>query len=412
MMHLEKKDNCWIEKDKKIMNRTNCSLSVIVPVYNAESTLRLCMESILNQSYKDFEVILVDDGSTDNSPGICDAYAQNDSRVTAIHIKNSGTFQARKRGVEKARGKVLSFSDADDWLEENAFEIAMVFFDKYTPDIVAYAYDRGKGKVEKHLYKEGLYHRERIQNEIIPGMMYDSACGDRRLNPSLCCKLIKKALYTKVTESVEDRITLGEDAIVTYPAVCLAESIFICNKVLYHYRINDASCTHTYPLERITEVKAFQDNIIRLFDEMGMLTQTNYQIENYVRTFLAMMVRNWYGIELTSVLFAFPYNFISRGDKVMIYGAGNVGKSYVNELKLTNYAEIVGWVDKKYDSIKEYHGVHVTAPEQLTEKEFDLLLVAILDETAARAVIANLVDMGIPEDKILWKKPLCVYMLC
>lgn len=390
------------------MDRIVHSLSVIVPVYNAESTLEHCLESILNQSYEDFELILVDDGSTDNSPELCDAYMQRDRRITAIHIKNSGAFQARKRGVEKAAGSVLAFSDADDWMEENAFETAMQLFQQHNPDMLAYTYDCGKGKAEKHLYEEGLYNRDEIRNAVIPGMMYDSACGSRRLNPSLCCKLFKKNLYTKVTESVEDRITLGDDALVTYPAVCLAESIFICNQVLYHYRINDASCTHTYPLERIAEVKAFQDNMVRLFDGMGMLGQTSYQIENYVRSFIAMMVRNWYGIEFTPVLFAFPYNLIPKGEKVMIYGAGNVGKSYVNELKLTGYAEIVGWTDKRYDRIKEYHGVQVTAPEQLTEKEFDLLLVAVLDETAAREVMENLVQMGIREDKILWTKPLCV----
>lgn len=390
------------------MNKDKYSLSVIVPVYNAEDTIKRCLESILSQTYKDFEVILVDDESTDKSFALCEEYAGKDNRVTVIHIVNSGPFQARKRGAEKATGKILTFSDADDWLEGNAFETAMGLFHEYDPDMLAYTYDCGEGKVEKHLYGEGLYRGEEIRNEIVPGMMYDAACGGRRLNPSLCCKLIKKKLFTRVTESVKDRITLGEDALVTYPAVCLADSVFICNKALYHYSVNDFSCTRTYPLNRIMEVKAFQDNMVRLFDEMDMLAQTRFQIENYVRSFLAMMVRGWYGIEFSPILFAFPYKLVPRGAKVMVYGAGNVGKSYVNELKITGYAEIAGWADQKYDCITEYHDVDITAPEQVKGKEFDLLLIAILDEAVAGEVRAKLVDMGIPEDKILWTKPLCV----
>ena len=108
-----------------------------------------------------------------------------------------------------------------------------------------------------------------IKKEIIPGMMFDAARGVRWLNPSLCCKLIKRSLFLQVTQSVKDRITFGEDALVTYPAVCRAERIFICNKALYHYNNNALSCTHTFPLERIGEVKAFQENMC-LVDLLAM----------------------------------------------------------------------------------------------------------------------------------------------
>lgn len=387
------------------MSKTNCSLSIIVPVYNAEVTLSICIDSILSQSYEDFELILVDDGSTDNSPVLCDEYAQRDSRVKVFHIENSGIFQARKYGAKKASGKILTFSDADDWLEKDAFETAMQLFCRNDPDILAYAYACGEEKVEKHLYKEGLYCKEEIRNQIVPGMMYDSACGGRRLNPSLCCKLIRKKLYTKVAEPVDDRITLGEDALVTYPAVCLAESIFICNKPLYHYSVNPSSCTHNYPLERIAEIRAFQHHMTCIFDELGMLVPMSYQIENYVRSFLVVMVRNWFGIELSPVLFGFPYEIIPKGAKLLIYGAGNVGKSYVNELKHTCYARIAGWADKDYDHIKEYHGESVISPEQIKEKEFDILLIAVRDEKRAKMIEKDLLGLGISEKKITWIEP-------
>lgn len=390
----------------EIIDKRKYSLSIIVPVYNAESTIKDCLESILSQTYENYELILVDDGSTDNSSVLCNEYAAKDDRISVIHIDNAGTFQARKLGAEKAKGEILVFSDADDWFEHNAFEAGIQVFFEYNPDIFAYAYVTDDGTSEKNLYNEKRYCRAEISNDIIPGMMYDSTIGGRRLNPSLCCKFIKKKLYMQVTESVEDRITLGEDALVTYPAVCMADSIFICNKALYHYRNNNFSCTHTFPLERILEVKAFQNNMVRLFDKMGMLDKVECQIESYTRLFLEMMVKSWYGLELSPIIFSFPFKNIVKDSDVFIYGAGDVGKSYINGLKITNYANIVGWADKNYEKCRTYNNVNIIAPELIKERLFDILLIAVWDEKVANDIKSKLIGMGIPENKVLWIKPI------
>lgn len=390
------------------MNRDEERLSVIVPVYNAQATIKHCVESILGQAYKNFELILVDDGSTDNSYAICAAYAGKDPRITAVQIENAGPFQARKAGAEIAKGDILTFSDADDWFEKHAFETAEKLFHRYNPDILAYAYYYDGDKTERHLYEEGLYCGEEIHEKILPGMMYDSLFGGRRLNPSLCCKWIRRELFEKVTKTVKDRITFGEDALVTYPAVCMAERLVISNEALYHYSTNVFSCTHTYPLERITEVKAFQDQIVRLFDGMGLLLQMRYQTENYVRSFFAMMIKHWYGIELSPVIYCFPYNAVSKGARVFVYGAGVVGKSYINGLKLTNYARVAGWADKNYIELKAYNQVEIISPEQIKENTFDVLLIAVRDETAVGEIKKELCSIGIPEGKIIWVRPVHV----
>lgn len=384
------------------------SLSVIIPIYNAETTLKQCLDSVLNQTYKEFEVILVDDGSVDKSPVLCDEYAQRDKRVTVMHIENAGPFQARKRGAKRASGEILTFADSDDMLEKNAFEASLQIFREQKPDILAYTYDYGKGTIEKNVYEEGIYCEGEIKKEIIPGMMFDAALGARRLNPSLCCKLIKRKLFLQVTESVKDRITFGEDALVTYPAVGRAKRIFISNQVFYHYNNNELSCTHTFPLERITEVKAFQDHIMRLFNEIGMLDRVKYQIENYVRSFFSMMIRSWYGIELSSVVYAFPYSSVLKDAEIFIYGAGIVGKSYINALKITNYGHIAGWADRNCDKLREYNNVNIMAPERIKQETFDVLLIAVWDEEAAKEIRDSLLKLGIPKEKILWKKPICI----
>lgn len=100
-----------------------CEISIIVPVYKVEPYLRKCVDSILAQTFTDFEVILVDDGSPDNSGKICDEYASKDSRVRVIHKKNGGLSSARNAGIDVARGKYLGFVDSDDYIEKDMYEL-------------------------------------------------------------------------------------------------------------------------------------------------------------------------------------------------------------------------------------------------------------------------------------------------
>ena len=95
-------------------------VSMIVPVYNSEKTLSRCIDSILNQTYRDFELILLNDGSTDTSGEICDAYAKRDSRVRVVHKENTGVSDTRNRGIDLARGEYLQFLDSDDWITPDA----------------------------------------------------------------------------------------------------------------------------------------------------------------------------------------------------------------------------------------------------------------------------------------------------
>ncbi|WP_227166600.1 glycosyltransferase, partial [Enterococcus faecium] len=100
-----------------------CEISIIVPVYKVEKYLRKCVDSILAQTFTDFEVILVDDGSPDNSGKICDEYAEKDNRVRVIHKENGGLSSARNAGIDVARGKYLGFVDSDDYIDEDMYEI-------------------------------------------------------------------------------------------------------------------------------------------------------------------------------------------------------------------------------------------------------------------------------------------------
>lgn len=124
-------------------------LSIIVPVYNVKSYLKKCVESILNQTYTNLQIILVDDGSTDGSQDICDEYVQKDPRIVVIHKENGGLSTARNAGMDRAKGDYIAFVDSDDWLEPNMYEALISQLEKHEADIVACSFYECKGDEKK-----------------------------------------------------------------------------------------------------------------------------------------------------------------------------------------------------------------------------------------------------------------------
>ena len=124
-------------------------LSIIVPVYNVKPYLKKCVESIINQTYTNLQIILVDDGSTDGSQNICDEFAQKDSRIVVIHKENGGLSTARNMGMDKAKGEYIAFVDSDDWLEPNMYEALISQLEKHEADIVACSFYECKGDEKK-----------------------------------------------------------------------------------------------------------------------------------------------------------------------------------------------------------------------------------------------------------------------
>lgn len=218
--------------------------SIIVPVYNVEEYLNNCIKSLINQTYDNFEIILVDDGSPDNSPQICDEYAKKDSRIKVIHKENGGVTSARKAGSNAATGDYIVCVDADDWVEDtyleefaNAIEIdgsQVVCCGCYTDD--------GKTKSYKPLsYREGLYKRKDIEKEIFPILI--EGIDGRYFSNSVAIKAVEKDLFVENQNLVDDDIRIGEDAAVIKPCIYRAHSLYIIKKPLYYYRYNPSSAT-------------------------------------------------------------------------------------------------------------------------------------------------------------------------
>ena len=224
-------------------------ISIIVPVYNVEKYLKKCVDSILNQTYRNVEIILVDDGSPDNCPAICDSYAKKDKRIRVIHKKNGGLVNARKSGLEIAQGEYIGFVDGDDWIEPEMYELFADMIKKYSPDMVLsdFYYDNNTElSNSEQLFDKEYYDKTALEKLIYPKMLFGGTYYKFGINPCCWSKIYKKELIIKNLPLVDGRIKMGEDAAFTYPCLLDAKSVATIKKPCYHYIFNPESMTKSY----------------------------------------------------------------------------------------------------------------------------------------------------------------------
>lgn len=213
--------------------------SIIVPIYKIERYLSECIESVLGQTYTDYELILVDDGSPDNCPKICDQYAKNKHQIKVIHKKNGGLVSARKAGLEIASGDYAVCLDGDDFLHKDCLDKVNTIINKYNPDVVCFGYtiysENGETK-QNPVYCPyyGFYSRCNIENDIFPRFIHTKS--EKRLPPVVWSKALKMELYRKYQNKVTSDISMGEDGACSYPLISNCNSMYIMEDCLYYYR--------------------------------------------------------------------------------------------------------------------------------------------------------------------------------
>lgn len=214
-------------------------ISVIIPIYNAEPYLAQCIESVINQTYHKLEIILVDDGSTDGSSAICDAYAAADPRIKVIHKENEGLVRARKTGVRQAAGEYITYVDADDWIDPDTYENILGKATWRQTDMILYGLveEYEDSRVEKqNAFAEGYYDKEALDESIRPQMLYNGIFFRFGILPNLVCKLVRRELLKEVQPLVSDEIEMGEDADCTFQMLAQAKSVQVIRYAPYHYR--------------------------------------------------------------------------------------------------------------------------------------------------------------------------------
>lgn len=229
-------------------------ISVLVPIHNSADYLLNCVESILRQSYKNIEIILMDDNSSDQSSQICKSLKNRDSRIVTYRVDGSGVALARQQLLDKARGEFVIFVDSDDWIDPEMIEFLYKNLVKYNVDIVS-----SKVSVPNNnecseadslmLCKENAI--ESFLNHEIPN--------------SLCVKLVKMELYRQTTFPKD--ILFGEDMYMTWQLLNITDKIVLINKSFYHYSNNPLSITHQkFSIDTFSLIKACR--LIRLDCQM------------------------------------------------------------------------------------------------------------------------------------------------
>ena len=258
-------------------------VSIIVPVYNVEKYLRKCIESILEQDEKDFELILVDDGSQDKSGIICDEYAKKDSRIIVLHNSNQGPSMARNAGLDICNGKYVTFVDSDDYIENNYLTIMLEKIEKKNADLVICGYRQIMNlKSEIHAVSGDA---EIFQDEFIKGLLIQKGYG---MN---ACKLYKRELIGD--NRFDSTLTVGEDSFfILQISKNLKKCLHIAD-VLYNYNVNEQSLVRKYNENYLNNymksAKIIKEYIYNNFDDEELKKLTN----NYIVFTLTLVIINY-----------------------------------------------------------------------------------------------------------------------
>lgn len=257
-------------------------LSVVVPVYNVEKYLNQCIDSILGQSFTDFELIIVNDGSTDRSGSICNEYARVDQRIIVIHTENHGVVTARRTGVDYAQGEYTTFVDSDDWIDLDFYSSIFEVAGESNTDILICSHmNFGGSCMETTSFRPGYYEKSKLENTVFPQMIYDICAERYHISPSLCNKIFRTELLKEVYMGVDPAVTLGEDAVCTYPCIARANSLYIINNsTCYHYRKDHVSMVNNCDVRLLQRVCALAVNIKQQFSELPEIF--NNQVQYFI----------------------------------------------------------------------------------------------------------------------------------
>lgn len=238
----------------------NPIISIIVPVYNMERYLRKCVDSLLTQTHTNLEIILVNDGSTDSSPQICDAYAAVDARVRVIHQQNAGLSAARNAGIERSTGSLIGFVDSDDFISPNMYEDLLRALEMNDADMSMCGI--------RHVFEEGSVHPEEVflpRDEVVQGqgeILSRLGSADNWLWVVACNKLYRRALFQRIRYPVGK---LHEDEFVIHHLLLACQKVVGIAQPLYHYLQHNAGITRSgFTLRRLDGAEAQFDRAAAL----------------------------------------------------------------------------------------------------------------------------------------------------
>ncbi len=385
-------------------------VSIIVPVYNTEKYVMRCIESIRKQSYSNVEIILINDGSTDNSGKLCEDYCKNDMRIQVIHQSNGGIIAAKKKGLAQCRGEYVMFVDSDDWIEKELLEtMVLEILDNNCSLVCSNVFmDKCDGMIEKkNGIPSGVYQTVKICRDLF----YYKDTEQYGVLPYSVAKLFPKCMLQKVMEKIGNDIKYAEDKAIVFGFVFQNIKVSFLDTIQYHYCIRSDSACHVENPDFLIELTAFYKYARKLFETHSERDFLLRQLGRYLLDEVQYTVHNRLGlIRNSETLYKVSYEldpsvFELNEKKVILYGAGRVGADYYHKLADCLRFCLCAWVDKNYQEYRK-NGLDVQPVEYIKISEYDYILVAVISETIFSEIKEELIRIGVIEEKIIWGKPL------
>ena len=374
-------------------------LSIIVPVYNVEKYLDECLESIIKNYDQKIEVILVDDGSKDNSSVLCDEYAKEYNFITVIHKENGGLSDSRNYGMKYATGEYVVFVDSDDWIEPDMYQCMVDNIKKNNADIVSvgfYLENSNKTEIYNDEIDSNLYKIGKDTNKFIESVLLGNTKSRLySIQWNLVTKLFKRNVISVSQEKVNG-VFYGEDMAVTFESYYLADSISVINKPYYHYRQCNHSITHKKDVMLLSKLNEMYAYMKKLFVSKNAGCLIQQELDRYfIRTIDDVMPKVTGSEEIYNIKYLLPYK--DKGKKIVLYGAGRIGKDFYKQV--INAGMTCYWTDSNWEKIDNSCIISV---EEALKKEFDKIVIAIKNEKIVQNVCNELKNKGVPESKIIW----------
>jgi len=375
-------------------------VSIIIPIYNSEAFLDKCIQSAINQSYKNIEVILVNDGSIDSSGEICDNYSSIDNRVKTIHKNNGGLVSSRKTGLIASTGEYVLYIDGDDWIELDLIENYVDQVKMFNADVVISSHIvnlEGREDILMNSIPSGVYDEHKLKSTVYPKMLYTGKFSQFGIFSYSWGKLYRKKLLLENQLKVDENITIGEDALCLYPTLLDANKLVILEKPGYHYRQRADSQIKTLRKIEISKMQKVYDDLKNIFFNKGVLDIMLPQLQYYL---LSLLIINTEGPSLNSVTTLYPFDNIKFGDNLVIYGGGTFGQHIYK--KIINYKKhnVLAWIDEKHKHYSKLN-LPVTGFNKIKNIKYDNVLIALIDENNSHQAYLKLIKHGVDINKII-----------
>ncbi len=378
-------------------------ISVIVPIFNLDAYLFQCINSITNQTYKQLEIILVDDGSTDKALELCESFRKQDQRIRVIAKANGGLVSARKAGLNASTGEYIFYVDGDDWIDGDCLERYYQFAKEHDVDIVIGDYKRefiGNFVKIGNGIPCGRYDRERITKEIFPRMIYSGVFFHHGIKTYSWGKLYKRKIIEQLQNEVPNEIMVGEDAALLYPAIFNSSSLYVtdyagCN---YRQRANSILKSTNIDARELGRVALAFNYLAKTLDTSDQKSNFLLQLQAYFVAITTIRTGAFLGDSLLFKKFAL-FGEIQEGAKVCLYNSGSFGQHAFKHLISNNLFKFVAWFDNDYRESKLL-GMNVSEPKEIVKYEFDYLLVASFDQQIKTEVEQLFVQSNLSITKI------------